>query len=95
MASPAEKELLPREGPLDIEDATQSHVQTLLHLLSADGAAQGRSVPSPPGTGKDGSRGHDEDGYAAVVELALKLESQELHDALRSKHAVRRGQSHF
>ena len=87
--------MLPREAPLDLEEATHSHVQTLLHLLSTDGAAQGGSAPSPPATGRVGSGAHDEDGYEAVGELALKLGSQQLHDALRSKHAGRRGQSRF
>jgi hypothetical protein len=38
VASPAEKVLLPREAPLDLETANEAHVQTLIHLLSTKGA---------------------------------------------------------
>ena len=47
MASPAEKVLLPKEAPLDLETANETHVQTLIHLLSTNGAKEARRLKPP------------------------------------------------
>jgi len=47
VASPAEKALLPREAPLDLEEANEAHVQTLIHLLSTDGAKDALRLKPP------------------------------------------------
>ena len=47
VASPAEKVLLPREAPLDLETANEAHVQTLIHLLSTNGAKDALRLKPP------------------------------------------------